>query len=205
MSGKLKLKAHIQRPYRSSDWTDADYLAKLISRCTILPNGCWEIDGCHNKSWKADGPGYGAMSYRCKTWPAHKLSFFLHNGHIDHALDVMHSCDYPPYCNPAHLSQGTRKQNIRDAIKRRRGHQAQILRDRTHCPLGHAYAEHGRDVPNKKGWIQRACVVCQRIRCRVKAGWPKHLLGLPAQPLGQKPRELIEWQSSQSQRSPEPK
>lgn len=198
MSGTLQLNAPIKRPYRTASWTDADYLAKLISRITILPNGCWEIDGAHFKSSNSPVKGYGSMSYRGKAWPAHKLSFFLHNGHIDHDLDTMHSCDYPPCCNPAHLSQGTRKQNIRDSIKRRRGHKAQINKEKTHCPRGHAFAEHAAHIPNKGGWVQRACKLCNLIRTRKKAGWPEHLLDLPPQPLGQKPRELIEWRAAQS-------
>lgn len=200
MSGKLQLMAPIKRPYRTKQWSDAEYLAKLLTRITVLENGCWEIDGAHFKSSNSPVPGYGAMSYRGKAWPAHRLSYFLHHGTIDAKLDCMHSCDYPPCVNPAHLSLGTRKQNIRDAISRRRGHKAQILKDRTHCPRGHSYAEFGRSTPNKLGWIQRACTICQRIKCRRIAGWPTHLLDLPAQPLGQKPRELIEWRATQSQR-----
>lgn len=181
MSGKLQTKEPIQRPWRASDWTDAQYLAKLIRRCTVLPNGCWEIDGAHHKSSKSPVKGYGHMSYRGKVWAAHRLSYFLHNGPLDPKLDCMHSCDYPPCINPAHLSLGTRKQNIRDAITRRRGHKAQLLKDRTHCPRGHAYAEHAHLSPNKGGWVQKACKMCGMIRYRRTAGWPEHRWNEPSQ------------------------
>lgn len=187
MSGKLQTMAPIQRPRRTDLWSDADYLAKLLSRIRVLANGCWEIDGAHFKSSNSPVKGYGAMSYRGKAWPAHRLSYFLHHGTIDAKLDCMHACDYPPCVNPAHLSLGTRKQNIRDAIKRRRGHKAQILKDRTHCPRGHSFAEHGHLTPNKGGWVQKSCTLCNRIRQRIKAGWPEHMLNLPAQAKGQRP------------------
>lgn len=187
MTYRLQTKAPIQRPYRTAEWSDADYLAKLLSRITVLDNGCWEIDGAHFKSSNAPVKGYGAMSYRGKAWPAHRLSFFLHNGHIDDSLDCMHSCDYPPCVNPEHLSLGTRKQNIRDSIARRRGHKAQILKERPNCPRGHAYALHGRLTANKGGWMQKVCILCQRARHRKNAGWPENLWYVPATPKGQRP------------------
>jgi hypothetical protein len=40
-------------------------------------------------------------------------------------VEVMHSCDNPPCCNPNHLSLGTRKQNAEDmAAKKRAAPQA---------------------------------------------------------------------------------
>ncbi len=173
------------------DLSDADYLAKLFARCDVTPTECWEIRAFTHKSHGDDTTrGYGDMSYRGKNWRAHRLAYFLCNGFIDPNLDVMHTCDNPPCCNPAHLVQGTRKQNIRDAINRGRGHEAQRQREKTHCPQGHAYAEHGVEVPNPKGWIQRACKVCQRMHQRKRAGWPEHLWWIPPQKLCRKPTQL---------------
>lgn len=187
------------------DLTDADYLAKLKARLTVLPNGCWEIQGFTHKSHgTADERGYGDMCYRGKNWRAHRLMFFLHNGTIDPKLDVMHSCDNPPCCNPAHLSQGTRRVNIRDSIARRKLHVARLNKEKTHCPRGHAFAEHAVHIPNKGGWVQRSCRICQRARTRQRAGWPPHLWNLPAQPVGQKPVELIAWRASQSIKETQP-
>lgn len=165
--------------------SDADYAAKLKAKCVVMPTGCWEVQG-FNKKGHGDpaARGYGGMYYRGKNWRSHRLAFFLATGSIDPKLDVMHSCDNPPCCNPAHLSQGTRRQNIRDAISRGRGHEAQRNREKTHCSRGHDYAETARLQPNKGGWVQRACVVCQRMHTRKAAGWPESQWFIPAIPKG---------------------
>lgn len=183
------------------DLTDADYLAKLIGKCIVMPSGCWEIQGfTHKTSGDPRTRGYGAMCYRGVNWRAHRLAYFLHHGHIDPKLDVLHGCDNPPCCNPAHLTQGTDAENIGDAMKRGRPHRGNLMRAKTRCPQGHPYDSDGRINP-KNGW--RACTVCQRIKCRRIAGWPLHLLNMPPQPRGQKPAQLIEWRKSQSQRRDE--
>lgn len=164
--------------------SDSQYLAKLKSRTKISDSGCWEWTRFTVKSWGDKRDGYGHMSYRGKDWPAHRLSYFLHFGVHPGDLDVRHKCDNPKCVNPDHLELGTRKENIQDAIKRRRNHQAQLQKDKTHCPRGHAYAQHGREVLNKGGWIQRDCVMCDRVRYRKQAGWPPELWEVSPQILG---------------------
>lgn len=181
------------------DLTDADYLAKLVAKCKVLPNGCWEFQGFTSKtSGDPNTPGYGHTSYRGKHWIAHRLSFFLHNGHIDKKLDVLHSCDYPACCNPAHLSQGTDADNIGDAMKRGRPHRGNLMRQKTHCPQGHEYAKHARIDKTRNGSPRRACTICQRAHCRKRAGWPQELLFAPKLNLCRRP-------SFPSQRSSESK
>lgn len=110
------------------NWSDADYAAKLKSQCVVTAAGCWEFAGFRNKSWGDSSRGYGQTSYRGKSIPAHRLAYLLDHGSIDETLDVMHSCDNPPCCNPAHLSQGTRMQNIRECVaKGRRAEQMAML------------------------------------------------------------------------------
>lgn len=78
------------------------------------PGECWE--------WKGErmNTGYGVLSVCNWRYLAHRLSYLIHNGRIDPDLMVMHSCDNPLCVNPAHLAQGTCKDNIRDAVAKGR-------------------------------------------------------------------------------------
>lgn len=72
--------------------------------------------------WKAgcfDG-GYGAFYVAGKTVRAHRFSFVLSNGPLDDGRKALHSCDNPPCCNPAHLFEGSNKDNVDDRHKKGR-------------------------------------------------------------------------------------
>ena len=71
--------------------------------------------------WKdsPDTTHYGMISVESHATKAHRLAWQLLRGPIPDGLQVLHSCDNPPCCNPAHLFLGTPK--INDADKRAKG------------------------------------------------------------------------------------
>jgi hypothetical protein len=54
------------------------------------------------------------------TYRAHRLAYLLAVGPIPRGAMILHSCDNPPCCNPAHLRPGTAAENMADVVKRGR-------------------------------------------------------------------------------------
>lgn len=81
------------------------------------PNGdCWEWQGN-----KKNGDGYGCVAYHGKKYSTHVLAWALTNGRDPHkGMFILHSCDNRPCCNPEHLREGTRQDNINDMMSRNR-------------------------------------------------------------------------------------
>jgi hypothetical protein len=69
---------------------------------------CWE--------WQADRQttGYGRFTFDGKVRKAHRMAYALAVGPIPEGMQVLHRCDNPPCCNPAHLWLGTMKDNMAD-------------------------------------------------------------------------------------------
>lgn len=135
-------------------------LARILSRRHFAESGCHEYTGYIGPS------GYGDIIFKTQRWKVHRLYWILLHGPIPrwpHAV-VIHSCDNRKCINPEHLSLGTQQDNIRDCVTKGR----QASRRKTHCPHGHAYAEHAEYVTNPK-FIQQAtpwrrCRECARTR-----------------------------------------
>ena len=77
-------------------------------------DSCWEWQRGKGSS------GYGSVCFRGKPWAAHRVAWILTNGEIPSGKQVLHHCDNPACCNPAHLYAGTIKQNATDRMRRRR-------------------------------------------------------------------------------------
>jgi predicted nucleic acid-binding Zn ribbon protein len=89
--------------------------------------GCWEWGGARC------GKGYGSLSVDGHVASAHRRAWELAYGPIPKGMQVCHTCDNPPCCNPAHLFLGTNRINQLDSmLKGRRSHLASKLPYR-HC------------------------------------------------------------------------
>lgn len=65
--------------------------------------------------------GYGRIVINQKDYSAHRLAYLVAHGTIDPKLNVNHKCiGHRECCNPAHLYQGTQRQNVLDMHAQRR-------------------------------------------------------------------------------------
>ena len=64
--------------------------------------------------------GYGVVAAKGKQYLAHRLIYELFVGTIAPGMWILHSCDHPSCVNPAHLRQGTPKDNSKDRSERLR-------------------------------------------------------------------------------------
>lgn len=100
-----------QRNSTDPDW-QADFLKKIDR--SAGPEACWP--------WTAGRfPfGHGCFWIDGKSKKASRLAYEIEHGPIPPGLCVLHSCDNPPCCNPAHLRAGTQADNCRDKVLRSR-------------------------------------------------------------------------------------
>lgn len=89
---------------------------------------CDHGETCQECCWKWSGhkghKGYGSYSTwtnnKPQTWIASRLMWLLSSGDIPVGLCVLHQCDVPPCCNPAHLWLGTYRDNNNDSLRKGR-------------------------------------------------------------------------------------
>lgn len=77
--------------------------------CFGQPDACWEWAGARKGS-----QGYGEFGVNRMPATAHRVAWELTHGPIPDGLFVLHRCDNPPCCNPAHLFLGTHQDNMAD-------------------------------------------------------------------------------------------
>lgn len=78
------------------------------------PDACWP--------WTAATNGvYGRIKgHGRELIGAHRAALMLAGVHVPPGAPVLHECDNPRCCNPAHLRVGTAAENVADAIARGR-------------------------------------------------------------------------------------
>lgn len=77
----------------------------------VLGTPCWVWTGRRDRKNYGNGTR-GKLSHR-DAWERH-------TGEDPGRMCVLHKCDNPPCCNPAHLFLGTKADNVRDMMNKRR-------------------------------------------------------------------------------------
>ncbi len=75
---------------------------------------CWEWSACKDKN------GYGKLTYGGKPFLAHRMAFISVHGSIRKGYFICHKCDNPSCVNPAHLFEGTHRDNMEDMLQKGR-------------------------------------------------------------------------------------
>jgi hypothetical protein len=87
---------------------------KVFDKVTILSEDeCWP---CSNTYFK----GYGLVKWEGEGRFSHRVAYEHFVGPIPEGMEVCHSCDNPPCCNPKHLFPGTSQDNHDDASRKGR-------------------------------------------------------------------------------------
>jgi hypothetical protein len=81
------------------------------------PDDCWPWTRSKDKT----GYGHFGNGIGGKVILAHRQAFLFAGGVVTKEKPyVLHSCDFRPCCNPAHLRAGTHKENMQDRNARGR-------------------------------------------------------------------------------------
>jgi len=95
--------------------TQAD-IKRFWSKVTIgAPDKCWNWQACAKNYF-----GHGDFWVDGGSRSAHRIAWIIVYGEISGGVCVLHKCDNPPCCNPAHLFLGTLDDNNKDAASKKR-------------------------------------------------------------------------------------
>jgi hypothetical protein len=135
---------------------------RVFGRCDEKENGCWEY-AKHRKPPKS----YGFLVVNGRDVGAHRIAWEHANGRrVPDGLHVLHKCDNPPCCNPAHLFIGTIADNNRDrhakgrTVVPRPSPVSSHFKPKTHCHLGHPLSGDNLYRNSRRG--TKKCATCAR-------------------------------------------
>ena len=127
--------------------------------------GRYRVEGeCWVWSGLLTPKGYARYKYKGRGWRVSRLLFLLNEQPLQpYPLEqALHSCDNPACVNPAHIRRGTQRENVADALSRKRWFSDKI----THCPQGHEYTDDNTYREARRGKHYRRCRTCVLQRSR---------------------------------------
>lgn len=155
----------------------------FLEQVQVVPESdCWWfVPGKPNRG------GYKTFMWGGRHELAHRFAYKLWKGEIPTGLNVLHSCDTPPCCNPDHLRVGTDMDNMQDRLARGKYHtDNNVQRAKTHCPQGHEY------TPETTYFFEnrRYCKPCHKQHSAA------HARKLQAENPERKREQLRQWRAS---------
>lgn len=153
----------MNRVARNKPYSILDFVQSFWSRVAkTAPNECWLWTG--STKGRA-GMQYGSCWFQGRSEIAHRVAWILINGEIPETGDadfrgscVLHECDTPLCCNPAHLFIGSHQKNMADKVSKGRD-----VGSKPFCKHGHPRTPENL-YTSKQGL--RACRVCHKLKER---------------------------------------
>src|SRR4249920_2252189 len=110
-------------------------------------NECW--------LWNAhcNACGYGTIQLDGRSLLAHRVVYEITHGSIPVGMNVLHRCDNPACCNPAHLWLGSQVENIADMNAK--GRNGNVGRGMTAESIAKREATYQRTGGRQKLWETR--------------------------------------------------
>lgn len=103
-----------------------DAVERIRSKTVVSETGCW--------NWRGHTRRYPQISYGNQYYTATRLMMLAISGPFDPMLEVCHRCNNDKCVNPEHLFLGTRSDNVRDSVQKRR----HGLSKKDFCKRGHS-------------------------------------------------------------------
>lgn len=136
----------VKRTIRRDLREDVQTASRIWSKVTAGDSAqCWPWQGA--KSAPRRGLAYGKIAVDGVTHYVHRVVWAMTYGPVPDGMRVLHTCDNPPCCNPAHLFLGTHADNMRD----------REAKGRHNAPRGSGHAE---------AKLTEEAVATIRLRCR---------------------------------------
>lgn len=102
------------RSQPTTEQVEAEKLSRFLSKLDMDSiTGCWVWTGGRDKPPLKPYGNFAVGGTDCVI-KAHRYSYALFNGAVPENVLVLHQCDNPTCCNPAHLFLGSHKDNTAD-------------------------------------------------------------------------------------------